>query len=182
MGRIVVAGSENGTGNKTNHSGRRRQGSVPLSSFTPVPLSANPCWNVSVERKAMRHAKLGPALLVALLTQVACTTVPPDALDTACDSAGCISLKKFAANIDTELNGKVVGYISLVGPLGIITTYGQARTAADPPARAMDQFIPTDETGKPGPYVSPVRPVLRKYSIPLGLTVTTGSRPIAMAP
>jgi CubicO group peptidase (beta-lactamase class C family) len=92
----------------------------------------------------MRHAKLGAALLLALLTQVACTTVPSDALDTACDSAGCISLKKFAANIDTELNGKVVGYISLVGPLGIITTYGQARTAADPPARPMDQFIPTN--------------------------------------
>jgi hypothetical protein len=46
MGSIAVAGSENGTGNKTNRSGRRREGSVLLSSFTPSRLNANPCWNV----------------------------------------------------------------------------------------------------------------------------------------
>lgn len=81
-------------------------------------------------------------LVGALLVSSGCT---PDsinqALDTACDNSGCISLKQFSANIDTALKGKVVGYISAVGSLPIISIDGQARTSADAPAHAWDTDI-----------------------------------------
>src|SRR5262249_52722092 len=34
--------------------------------------------------------------------------------------------------------GNVVGYVSMIGPLPIVATYGVARTAADPPAMSID--------------------------------------------
>lgn len=68
-----------------------------------------------------------------------------NALDTACDASGCISLSKFSANIDSALQGKVVGYVSLVGSLAIISKYGQARTAADAPALAWDTDVPMND-------------------------------------
>ena len=64
--------------------------------------------------------------------------------DTVCDGTGCISLKKFSENIDSELQGKVVGYVSMIGSTPIISTYGQARTAANPPATAMGTSIPSN--------------------------------------
>ncbi len=67
-----------------------------------------------------------------------------NALDTACDLSGCISLSKFSANIDSQLKNNVVGYVSTVGALAIISKDGMARTAADSPSRAMDTDIPTN--------------------------------------
>ncbi len=66
------------------------------------------------------------------------------ALDTACNANGCISLSKFSANLDAALKGQVVGYASTVGSLAIVSTSGSARTAADPPERAMDTDLPTN--------------------------------------
>jgi CubicO group peptidase (beta-lactamase class C family) len=36
------------------------------------------------------------------------------------------------------LNGKAAGYVSMIGPVPIVSTYGVARTAADPPALSME--------------------------------------------
>ena len=54
-----------------------------------------------------------------------------DALDTACDLQGCISLSKFSSNLDAALKNQVVGYVSTVGSLAIISSSGFARTSAD---------------------------------------------------
>lgn len=64
--------------------------------------------------------------------------------DTVCDGTGCISLKKFSEYIDNELQGKVVGYVSMIGFAPIISTYGQARTTANPPATAMSTSVPSN--------------------------------------
>lgn len=79
-------------------------------------------------------------LLVAGCSQNSVNT----ALDTACNANGCISLSKFSANLDAALKGQVVGYASTVGSLAIVSTSGSARTAADPPTRAMDTDLPTN--------------------------------------
>ena len=87
------------------------------------------------------------ALLIVLVAAVVAGCGSQDAskaLDTACDASGCISLSSFSAGIDSQLNGKVVGYISLVGALPVIVKYGNARTAADPPSLAMDTDIPSN--------------------------------------
>src|SRR5712671_71084 len=83
----------------------------------------------------MRHLTLCSLTLLAALGGCHSNNVNPD---TACDAAGCISLQKFSAGIDAQLNGKVAGYVSMIGPLPIVSTYGVARTSADPPAQSMD--------------------------------------------
>ncbi len=84
-------------------------------------------------------------LLVLLFVAVACNPGSVNnALDTACDLSGCISLSKFSANIDSQLENNVVGYVSTVGALAIISKDGMARTAADSPSRTMDTDIPTN--------------------------------------
>ncbi len=84
--------------------------------------------------------------LVLILGLILACNAPSanDALDTACDLSGCISLSKFSANIETALKGNVVGYISTVGALAIISKDGAARTPADAPGLAMDSDIRTD--------------------------------------
>src|SRR5215470_11590293 len=90
---------------------------------------------VIVRGHSMRHARLCWLTVLALLG--ACGSGEKD-LDTVCDAAGCISLKKFSAELDAQLNGKVAGYVSMIGPLPVVATYGVARTSADPPALAAD--------------------------------------------
>jgi CubicO group peptidase (beta-lactamase class C family) len=85
--------------------------------------------------------------LIALVAAVAAGCGSQDvnnALDTACNASGCISLSKFSAGIDSQLDGKVVGYVSLVGALPVMVKYGKAHTAADPPSLAMDTDIPSN--------------------------------------
>jgi CubicO group peptidase (beta-lactamase class C family) len=68
---------------------------------------------------------------------------PNTALDTFCNNAGCVSAKKFSAAMDAQLQGKVTGYVSIVGGgLPVIVTYGDARTSTDAPARKMDTDVP----------------------------------------
>jgi CubicO group peptidase (beta-lactamase class C family) len=65
------------------------------------------------------------------------------ASDTVCDPRGCIAVSKFATNIYTALNGKVVGYAINVG--GWFPYYGGwARTAADPPKTRMGGGLRTN--------------------------------------
>jgi hypothetical protein len=84
--------------------------------------------------------------LVLILSLVFACNMPDvnDALDTACDLSGCISLSQFSANIESALSGKVVGYISTVGSLAIVSQDGVARTPADSPSMPMDSDIRTD--------------------------------------
>ena len=84
--------------------------------------------------------------LVLILSLVFACNMPDvnDALDTACDLSGCISLSQFSANIESALSGKVVGYVSTVGSLAIVSKDGMARTPADSPSLAMDSDIRTD--------------------------------------
>jgi CubicO group peptidase (beta-lactamase class C family) len=81
--------------------------------------------------------------LLLLLLLAGCTPTN-QALDTACNANGCISLSKFSANLDAALKNQTVGYISTVGALAIISKSGNARTAADAPSRAMDVELPTN--------------------------------------
>lgn len=93
----------------------------------------------------MKRRILFFGLLALLLAAVACNPGSVNnALDTACDLSGCISLSKFSANIDSQLKGNVVGYVSTVGALAIVSKDGMARTASDSPSRAMDTDIPTN--------------------------------------
>jgi CubicO group peptidase (beta-lactamase class C family) len=62
------------------------------------------------------------------------------ALDNYCDNLGCVSASRFSANLDSQLQGKVVGYVSVVGAKTV--EYGSARTDADPPSRKMAMDVP----------------------------------------
>jgi CubicO group peptidase (beta-lactamase class C family) len=86
---------------------------------------------------------IGGALAAILVTTslTACQKGSID-LDRVCDDSGCISLSKFASNIDQALAGQTVGYVSIVGALAHLKEYGQARTSADAPARAMAADLP----------------------------------------
>jgi CubicO group peptidase (beta-lactamase class C family) len=86
----------------------------------------------------------------------ACTTSSsqpvgrPANVDRVCDRQGCISVSKLAQGIDAILRDKVVGYVALVGRGPRVWAFGQARTAADPPALAMgaDMAVNTASVGK----------------------------------
>ena len=62
--------------------------------------------------------------------------VPAGSAGRVCASSACISLSRLASSIDTQLKGKAVGYVALVGQSQVVAS-GLARTAADPPKLAM---------------------------------------------
>ena len=62
--------------------------------------------------------------------------VPAGSADSVCTPHACISLSRLASSIDTQLEGKVVGYVALIGTSKVVSS-GLARTAADPPKLAM---------------------------------------------
>ena len=62
--------------------------------------------------------------------------VPAGSADRVCTAHACVSLSRLASSIDTQLKGKVVGYVALIGT-SIVVSSGLARTAADPPKLAM---------------------------------------------
>lgn len=80
-----------------------------------------------------------PVVLLALLAPFA-----PElhAADGYCDNLGCVSTSKFSADLDSQLQGHVVGYVSLVGSHTV--EYGSARTDADPPSRKMAADVPVN--------------------------------------
>jgi CubicO group peptidase (beta-lactamase class C family) len=61
---------------------------------------------------------------------------PAGSAGRACTPHACISLSRLAGSIETQLNGKVVGYVALIGTSKTVSS-GLARTAADPPKLAM---------------------------------------------
>ncbi len=77
--------------------------------------------------------------LIAFLTLVGGFSTQLNASDD-CDNLGCMSVSRFSANLDSQLQGKVVGYVSIVGPR--IVEYGVASTDADPPSRKMSTDVP----------------------------------------
>jgi len=65
--------------------------------------------------------------------------------DRVCDRQGCISIQRFSDGVTRRLEGRVVGFVSIVGrddPR--IVAYGAARTTADPPARRMTADVPVN--------------------------------------
>jgi CubicO group peptidase (beta-lactamase class C family) len=67
----------------------------------------------------------------------------------ACAARGCISVSRLAHSIDSQLRGKAVGYVALVGQSNVVAS-GFARTAADPPKLAMgpDVMVNVASVGK----------------------------------
>ena len=67
----------------------------------------------------------------------------------ACTPHACILLSRLASSIDTQLKGKAVGYVALIGTSKAVSS-GLARTAADPPKLAMgpDVMVNVASVGK----------------------------------
>src|SRR5688500_10614421 len=85
-----------------------------------------------------------------VLTATACTADGPPRADPdrVCDAAECISVAAFGRAIHEQVNGRFVGHLVLVG--AAVYAGGQARTAIDPPARAMspEVVVNTASVGK----------------------------------
>ena len=76
-------------------------------------------------------------------------TRPPGSADRVCVRGACVSLSRLAHGITTQLNGKVAGYVALIGGSRVLAS-GLARTAADPPQLAMgpDVMVNVASVGK----------------------------------
>jgi CubicO group peptidase (beta-lactamase class C family) len=76
-------------------------------------------------------------------------TRPPGSADRVCVRGACVSLSRLAHGITTQLNGKVAGYVALIGRSRVLAS-GLARTAADPPQLAMgpDVMVNVASVGK----------------------------------
>jgi len=74
-------------------------------------------------------------IVIALLTSScsSCLQQVNKNLDRVCDpgASTCISLSAFQANLDHALQGKVVGYVSVVGGLPQAVTWGSSRLSQD---------------------------------------------------
>ena len=88
----------------------------------------------------------------------------------ACAPRACISLSRLASSIDTQLRGKVVGYVALIGPSKVVSS-GLARTAADPPKLAMgpDVMVNVLSVGKMFTTIAVLQSLARHH-------LSTGSR------
>ena len=63
--------------------------------------------------------------------------------DVICDAAGCMSIKMFSDALTRQLDGRVAGFVSIIGAdAPRIVESGTARTAVDPPARKMAADVP----------------------------------------
>ena len=87
-----------------------------------------------------------------------------------CAAHGCISLSRLARSIDSQLKGKVVGYVALVGTSKVVSS-GLARTAADPPKLAMgpDVMVNVLSVGKMFTTIAVLKSLARHH-------LSTGSR------
>ena len=96
--------------------------------------------------------------------------VPAGSTDRVCTADACISLSRLASSIDTQLKGKVVGYVALVGT-SIAVSSGFARTAADPPKLAMgpDVMVNVLSVGKMFTTIAVLKSLARHH-------LSTGSR------
>ena len=100
----------------------------------------------------------------------AATPPPVGSGDRACTPRACISLGRLASSIDTQLNGKVVGYVALIGTSKAVSS-GLARTAADPPKLAMgpDVMVNVLSVGKMFTTIAVLKSLARHH-------LSTGSR------
>ena len=96
--------------------------------------------------------------------------VPAGSADRVCTADACISLSRLASSIDTQLKGKVVGYVALIGT-SIAVSSGLARTAADPPKLAMgpDVMVNVLSVGKMFTTIAVLKSLARHHR-------STGSR------
>jgi CubicO group peptidase (beta-lactamase class C family) len=96
--------------------------------------------------------------------------VPAGSADRACTPHACISLSRLASSIDTQLEGKVAGYVALIGT-SIVVSSGFARTTADPPKLAMgpDVMVNVLSVGKMFTTIAVLRSLARHH-------LSTGSR------
>jgi CubicO group peptidase (beta-lactamase class C family) len=72
--------------------------------------------------------------------------VPTTDSDRVCDAYQCISLSAFGEALRRRLQGRVVGYVALIGRYGVQAS-GQARTSVDPPQLAMSPNVPMFAAG-----------------------------------
>jgi CubicO group peptidase (beta-lactamase class C family) len=70
--------------------------------------------------------------------------------DRVCTPRACVSLSRLAGSVNAQLNGKVAGFVALVGTSKAAVWSGLARTAADPPKLAMgpDVMVNVASVGK----------------------------------
>jgi CubicO group peptidase (beta-lactamase class C family) len=96
--------------------------------------------------------------------------VPAGSADRVCTADACISLSRLASSIDTQLKGKVVGYVALIGT-SIAVSSGLARTAAEPPKLAMgpDVMVNVLSVGKMFTTIAVLKSLTRHH-------LSTGSR------
>ena len=73
----------------------------------------------------------------------------PGSADRVCTASACVSLSRLAHGITAQLQGKVAGYVALIGGSRVFAS-GLARTAADPPRLAMgpDVMVNVASVGK----------------------------------
>jgi CubicO group peptidase (beta-lactamase class C family) len=71
---------------------------------------------------------------------------PPD--DRVCTGVGCVSPSRLARGVQEQLDGRVVGYVALVGDA--VLAGGDARKDSDPPRQSMsaDTVVNTASVGK----------------------------------
>jgi CubicO group peptidase (beta-lactamase class C family) len=82
----------------------------------------------------------GVVLLGPLLIACGAPHAPNNAPSQLCDSGACLAYADWAAGIDKAINRQAVGYTYLILERGRVVasnTFGQAHTAADPPAVAL---------------------------------------------
>jgi CubicO group peptidase (beta-lactamase class C family) len=96
--------------------------------------------------------------------------VPAGSADGACTARACVSVSRLASSIDTQLKGKVVGYVALIGTSKVVSS-GLARTAADPPKLAMgpDVMVNVASVGKMFTTIAVLQSLARHH-------LSTGSR------
>jgi len=90
--------------------------------------------------------------------------VPAGSADRICTAHACISLSRLARSIDTQLNGKVVGYVELIGT-SIVVSSGLARTATDPPKLPMgpDVMVNVASVGKMFTTIAVLKSLARRH-------------------
>ena len=96
--------------------------------------------------------------------------VPAGSTNRVCTPHACISLSRLASSIDTQLKGKVVGYVALIGTSKVVSS-GLARTTADPPKLAMgpDVMVNVASVGKMFTTIAVLKSLARHHR-------STGSR------
>jgi CubicO group peptidase (beta-lactamase class C family) len=89
---------------------------------------------------------------------------PPGSADRVCTAGACVSLSRLARGISARLQGKVAGYVALIGNSRVVAS-GLARTAADPPRLAMgpDVMVNVASVGKMFTTIAVLQSLARRH-------------------